>query len=149
MMVSGPFATRFFYTKSNSCFTFIEGISMRDDAATTVAELKEAIERFAEARDWKQFHDPKNLAMALASEVGELMEHFRWLTNDQSKLVALDPEILPFVESELADVVMLALEFAVACKIDVAGAVRMKLSVNEERYPIDKAKGSNRKYNRL
>lgn len=122
---------------------------MRDDAATTVAELKDAIERFAEARDWKQFHDPKNPAMALASEVGELMEHFRWLTNDQSKLVALDPEILPFVESELADVVMLALEFAVACKIDVAGAVRMKLSVNEERYPIDKAKGSNRKYNRL
>lgn len=122
---------------------------MQDDAATTVAELKDAIERFAEARDWKQFHDPKNLAMALASEVGELMEHFRWLSNAQSKLAALDPEILPLVESELADVVMLTLEFAVTCNIDVTRAVRMKLSVNEERYPIDKAKGSNRKYNRL
>lgn len=122
---------------------------MRDDATTTVAELKEAIENFAVARDWKQFHDPKNLAMALASEVGELIEHFRWLNNEQSKLAALDPESLPLVESELADVVMLALEFAIACNIDITTAVRMKLKVNEERYPIDKAKGSNRKYNRL
>jgi NTP pyrophosphatase (non-canonical NTP hydrolase) len=122
---------------------------MQDDGATTVAQLKDAIERFAEARDWKQFHDPKNLVMALASEVGELIEHFRWLNNEQSVQAVLDTDILPLVEGELADVIIFALQFAVACKIDVTKSVQTKLKANEQRYPIDKSKGSNRKYNKL
>ena len=122
---------------------------MQDDGATTVAQLKDAIERFAEARDWKQFHDPKNLVMALASEVGELIEHFRWLNNEQSVQAVLDTDILPLVEGELADVIIFALQFAVACKIDVTKSVQTKLKANEQRYTIDKSKGSNRKYNKL
>jgi NTP pyrophosphatase (non-canonical NTP hydrolase) len=122
---------------------------MQDDGATTVAQLKDAIERFAEARDWKQFHDPKNLVMALASEVGELIEHFRWLNNEQSVQAVLDTDILPLVEGELADVIIFALQFAVACKIDVTKSVQTKLKANEQLYPIDKSKGSNRKYNKL
>ena len=122
---------------------------MQDDGATTVAQLKDAIERFAEARDWRQFHDPKNLVMALASEVGELIEHFRWLNNEQSVQAVLDTDILPLVEGELADVIIFALQFAVACKIDVTKSVQTKLKANEQRYPIDKSKGSNRKYNKL
>jgi len=121
---------------------------MQDDGATTVAQLKDAIERFAEARDWKQFHDPKNLVMALASEVGELIEHFRWLNNEQSVQAVLDTDILPLVEGELADVIIFALQFAVACKIDVTKSVQTKLKANEQRYPIEKSKGSNRKYSK-
>ena len=122
---------------------------MQDDQTTTVQELKDAIERFADERDWKQFHDPKNLVMAMASEVGELTEHFRWVTNQESLGTAADAETASAVASELADVLMFALEFATVCRIDVATAIKAKLKVNEARYPVEKARGSNRKYDQL
>ena len=111
--------------------------------------MKDAIERFADERAWKQYHDPKNLVMALASEVSELAEHFRWVTNKESLATATDIETASAVASELADVLMFALEFATVCHIDVATAIEAKLKVNETRYPVGKARGSNRKYDRL
>jgi dCTP diphosphatase len=122
---------------------------MNDDHTTTVAELKAAVGTFVAERDWQQFHDPKSLVMALASEVGELADHFRWLTNEQSRDVAVDPEHAEAIAHELADIMMFAVEFAAVCEIDIASAITAKLEINEARYPVAKAKGSNRKYDRL
>lgn len=122
---------------------------MKHDPSTTVADLKESIAAFVAARDWQQFHDPKSLVMAMASEVGELSDHFRWLSGDQSRRVAVDPEHAEAIAHELADILMFALEFANVCEIDVASAVAAKLEINERRYPIEKAKGIARKYDQL
>ena len=122
---------------------------MESDQTTTIADVKNAIERFVDARDWKQFHDPKNVAMALASEVGELLEHFRWVKSHEAFDVVQDPRSAEAVASELADVVIFALDFATICGIDVAQAVDHKLKLNEQRYPVEKAKGTATKYDRL
>ena len=120
-----------------------------DDKTTTVAELKTLVATFCQERDWEQFHDPKNLVMALASEIGELADLFRWVSNEKSRETAVGQEMAESVAHELADVVMFALEFASVCRIDVARAIESKLKINAGRYPIDKAKGSSVKYNRL
>ncbi len=122
---------------------------MQTDATTTIAEVKKEIERFVDARDWKQFHDPKNLAMALASEVGELLEHFRWVKNDESPDVMREEESAAAVASELADVLIFAFEFSTICGIDISTAIDDKLKLNEERYPVEKARGTAAKYDRL
>jgi|LauGreDrversion4_2_1035121.scaffolds.fasta_scaffold00767_2 NTP pyrophosphatase (non-canonical NTP hydrolase) len=114
-----------------------------------ISDLQFEIQQFSAARDWKQFHDPKNLAMAIAVEVGELMEHFRWSSNHQSRNILVDPTAREAVEHELADVMILLLEFASETEIDIATVVRRKLAINASRYPVDKAKGSALKYDRL
>jgi len=114
-----------------------------------IQDLQFEIQQFTAARDWKQFHDPKNLAMAIAVEVGELMEHFRWSSTDQSRGILQDPATREAVEHELADVMILLLEFATETGIDVPAAIRRKLAINEARYPVDKARGSALKYDRL
>jgi NTP pyrophosphatase (non-canonical NTP hydrolase) len=120
-----------------------------NDETTTVAELKAAIRAFVSERDWGQFHDPKNLVMALTSEVGELSDYFRWATNEESRGIAVDPEHAEAVAHELADIMMFAIEFASVCEIDIASAIKAKLEINADRYPVAKAKGSSRKYDRL
>ena len=122
---------------------------MKDDETTTVGELKLAIDKFVTDRDWHQFHDPKSLAMAVATEVGELMEHFRWATGEESFRIAKDAPTASAVASEFADVMILALELAMVCEIDVASTIAVKLEHNAQRYPINKAKGSNKKYDQL
>lgn len=122
---------------------------MESDQTTTIAEVKDVIERFVDARDWKQFHDPKNVAMALASEVGELLEHFRWVKSHEAFGVVQDATSAEAVASELADVVIFALDFATICGIDVTQAIVRKLELNERRYPVEKAKGTAVKYDRL
>jgi dCTP diphosphatase len=122
------------------------------DELTKVAELKARVWAFAEARDWPQFHTPKNLSMALAAEAGELMEHFLWATPDDSRKMIdsnLDPKRRAKVEEELADVVIYALEFANVCGIDVSRAVARKMAQNEAKYPVEKAKGRSVKYTEL
>jgi len=114
-----------------------------------ISRLQDAITRFAAERDWHQFHDPKNLSMAIAVEAGELMDHFRWVRNDDALKVFDDPRARAEVESEAADVMILLLEFATVCGIDIAAAVERKMARNAERYPIDLSKGRAVKHDRL
>ncbi|MGQ9574820.1 MAG: nucleotide pyrophosphohydrolase [Thermoguttaceae bacterium] len=111
------------------------------DAETTIGRLRELVERFVARRDWHQFHTPKNLAMSLAIEAAELMEHFQWLTADQSRAVAGRPEKLAAVAEELADVLCYALALANQLGIDLASAVQAKLAKNEAKYPADEFRG--------
>ena len=111
------------------------------DAATTVAALRADMQAFVDERDWRPFHDPKNLSMAIATEAAELMEHFRWLTNDQARAVAEDAAALQGVREELADVVCFVLSFANALEIDISTAVREKMGKNGEKYPVERFRG--------
>ena len=124
-------------------------MSSLSDASTSVAELKSRILAFARERDWEQFHAPKNLSMALAAEAGELMEHFLWATPEASADLAHQPAKRAAIESELADVVIYALEFANITGIDVAGAIERKMAANAARYPVEKARGRSDKYDAL
>lgn len=111
------------------------------DQATTVAELREAVGRFVDERDWRQFHSPKNLSMAIAIEAAELMELFQWVGAEESGRVREMPVDLQRVREELADVFCFALSLANALEIDVAEAVREKLVKNAEKYPVERFRG--------
>ncbi len=113
---------------------------MSDDR-TTVEELKRLVDQFVGERDWHQFHTPKNLAMSLAIEAAELMEHFQWLGPDESRDVAQDAAEKAAVGEELADVVSYALALANALGLDVADALRAKMLKNAQKYPRDAARG--------
>lgn len=107
-------------------------------------EIKEKLREFAMARDWDQFHSPKNLSMALAGEVGELLELFQWLTEEQSN--NLSREQRTAVEEEVADVFLYLLRLADKLGIDLLSAANNKIIINEQKYPVDKVKGSSKKY---
>lgn len=102
------------------------------------------LRKFAEERDWDQFHSPKNLSMALNVEAGELLEHFQWLTEEQSKSPA--PEKLREIENEIADIQVYLIRLADKLGIDIIEATREKMKHNAAKYPADKVKGSARKY---
>ncbi|WP_096084943.1 nucleotide pyrophosphohydrolase [Agaribacterium haliotis] len=103
---------------------------------SVIKELQQQVIDFGEQRGWRQFHCPKNLAMALSVESSELVEIFQWLNPEQSQ--KLSPEQKAQAQSELADVVMYALLFADASGIDIEQAVREKLLTNEQRFPQTK-----------
>jgi len=107
-------------------------------------ELKKRIQQFATERDWDQFHSPKNLTMAMSVEVGELMEHFQWLTEKQSS--ELDAETLSKVKDEIADIQVYLVRLADKLGVDILQAVEQKMQKNEQKYPADKVKGSAKKY---
>lgn len=111
------------------------------DGTTTLAELREAVKKFVEARDWSQFHTPKNIAMSLAIEAAELMEHFQWLTPDESRGVSRQVEKLSEVGEELSDVLCYALALANELGIDVASAFAAKMKKNELKYPVEEIRG--------
>lgn len=119
------------------------------DATATVGELRERVLAFARARDWEQFHSPKNLSMALAAEAGELMEHFLWTESKASAAPLADPKKREKIEDELADVVIYALEFANIGGIDLAKAIGAKLAKNAAKYPVEKSRGRSDKYTEL
>ena len=106
--------------------------------------LKLALRQFAAERDWDQFHSPKNLSMALAVEASELMEHFQWLTEDESS--ALDEETFKLVRDEIADVQVYLIRIADKLEIDLVDAVDQKMIKNKQKYPVEKVKGSAKKY---
>jgi NTP pyrophosphatase (non-canonical NTP hydrolase) len=114
-----------------------------------VAELAHALDSFANERDWAQFHSPKNLVMALTGEVGELNELFQWLTEQQSKDLANDPQGRKRVAEELADVLFYLVRTASVMGIDLNQAAVEKLAINEQKYPAGKARGSSKKYSEL
>jgi NTP pyrophosphatase (non-canonical NTP hydrolase) len=107
-------------------------------------ELSERLRRFAQERDWEQFHSPKNLSMALIAECAELLEHFQWLTEAQSH--ALPADTLAEVELEMADIQIYLLRLAERLGVDLLGAVERKIALNEQKYPADRVRGSAKKY---
>ncbi len=111
------------------------------DQQTTILALRQLVDQFVSERDWHQFHTPKNLAMALAIEVAELMEHFQWLGSEESRAVADDPIKREAVGEELADVVCYALALANELRIDVADALQAKMVKNREKYPVEQFRG--------
>jgi NTP pyrophosphatase (non-canonical NTP hydrolase) len=115
--------------------------------AETFETMTARIRAFRDARDWAQFHTPKEMAVAIAAEAGELLQHFVWQDVAQSQRRV--EERRGQVEDEIADVAILLFEFADNVGLDLAEAMRAKLARNEARYPVEKARGSNRKYNEL
>lgn len=109
--------------------------------------LRDALRAFAAERDWERFHTPKNLAMALAGEAGEVIEHFQWLSADES--AALPAQTRGEVALELADVLLYLVRLADVLGVDLADAARTKMRINADRYPVDKARGRSEKYDRL
>jgi NTP pyrophosphatase (non-canonical NTP hydrolase) len=110
-------------------------------------ELGGKVQQFAEERDWAQFHSPKNLSMALAVECAELMEHFQWLTESQSR--RLGRKQLREIEMELADVQIYLIRLSQVLGVDLISASKKKLVDNARKYPVSKARGSAKKYTEL
>ena len=110
-------------------------------------DLRDELRAFAAERDWDQFHSPRNLATALAVEAAELLEPFQWLTEEQSR--SLPPDTRAAVVEELADVLLYLVRLADKLDVDLAAAARAKIVRNGEKYPVEKARGSSRKYDTL
>lgn len=114
-----------------------------------VSPLAEALEAFASARNWHQFHSPKNLVMALTGETGELTEIFQWMSEEDSRSAASHPEHSQAIREELADVLMYLVRLADVLGVDLNAAVEQKLKLNGEKYPVSKAHGTSKKYDQL
>ena len=114
---------------------------------TELESLRDELRKFAQARDWDQFHSPKNLAMALSAEAGELLEVFQWLTEEQSR--RLTPEAQAAASEEIADVLLYLIRLGDQLGIDPVAAAQRKLVANAQKYPADKARGSSKKYTEL
>jgi NTP pyrophosphatase (non-canonical NTP hydrolase) len=115
--------------------------------AMTIEEITARICAFRDARDWQQFHNPTDMAVAIAAEAGELMQHFVWKTPEQIPQVVQDKRAE--LTDEIADVAILLFELAHNLDIPLTEAMQAKLDRNEKRYPADKARGNNLKYNEL
>ena len=109
------------------------------DKTTSVSELRQLVKAFVDERDWNQFHSPKNLSMSLAIEAGELMEHFQWISVDESRSPSSDQ--LVEIGEELADVLCYALALANTLDIDLAETLHRKMELNRQKYPVDEFKG--------
>ncbi len=129
----------------------IQKISQKSGAPLLIdiSGLSEALSIFASERNWDQYHSPKNLAMALTGEVGELSEIFQWLTEDASKSVATNPDTATALRDELADVTLYLVRLASVLGVDLNEAVSQKLQKNAAKYPVDKSHGSHKKYDKL
>ena len=106
--------------------------------------LRSAINAFIRERDWEQFHSPKNLAMALSVEVAEVVEHFQWLTEKESR--DLSPEKLAEIREEIGDVMIYLIELADKLGIDPVEAAKAKLEINRQKYPAELVRGKASKY---
>ncbi|KPA98910.1 nucleotide pyrophosphohydrolase [Pseudomonas asplenii] len=114
----------------------------------SLISLQKQLASFAAARDWDQFHTPKNLAMALSGEAGELLEHFQWLTAEQSERNALPDATIHAIEEEMADVLLYLVRLADRLTIDLSAAANAKIQRNAQKYPVDKSRGNAVKYSR-
>jgi NTP pyrophosphatase (non-canonical NTP hydrolase) len=114
------------------------------EAPWDLAAVRERLRTFTAERDWEQFHSPKNLAMALAGEAGELLEIFQWLTDEQSRELSVDDRAR--VSAEIADVLIYLVRLADVLEVSLPEAVEAKLAENERKYPVELAKGNATKY---
>lgn len=119
-----------------------------NDTTTVLAALKKDIEVFCTERDWDQFHGLKDLSMGLATEASEVMELFRFKSDDQCNAVA-NGESRYKLEDELADVLFFVVRIAQKYNIDLATSFECKMQKNRAKYPVEKSKGSNKKYTEL
>lgn len=115
------------------------------DKETTIEQLKDKIKKFCEDRDWDQFHNPKELAIGISTEANELLQIFRFKSEEDMKTL-MNSEKKTEVEEELADVLYFVLRFAQMNNIDLTEAVKNKIEKNDKKYPLEKAKGCNKKY---
>lgn len=116
-------------------------------AIDALTELRDTMRRFAAERAWERFHTPKNLAMALSGEAGELIEHFQWLTAEES--ASLPAPVREEVALEMADVLLYLVRLGDVLDIDLAEAARRKIAINAGRYPAEQVRGRAVKYDRL
>jgi len=112
-----------------------------------IEEVKRQLREFAEERDWDQFHSPKNLSMALSAEVAEVVEHFQWLSEEQSS--SLPEDKAQEVAMELADVFIYLVRLADKLHVDLFAVAQEKIKINEKKYPVEKAKGNAKKYTEI
>jgi NTP pyrophosphatase (non-canonical NTP hydrolase) len=127
--------------EARDCTLSYQGFVSMSDSTTTVNELRQIIREFVEERDWRQFHAPKNISMALAIEAAELMEHFQWIDADASRQLPADHTKLAAVAEELADVIGYSFALANELGIDVSDAIRNKMVKNRQKYPADQFRG--------
>jgi dCTP diphosphatase len=127
--------------------TFHSVCAIMPNASDSLERLRARLADFATERDWDQFHNPKNLAMALAGETGELIEHFQWLTFDEA--ANLPEDTREAVAHEAADILLFLLRLCDKLGIDLAAAAERKLELNAEKYPADKSRGRATKYDKL
>jgi len=127
----------------------VQGVSKERGGADQVAltRLRDRLRDFASARDWIQFHSPKNLAIALSVEAAELLEHFQWVSDNDS--LNMPEEKLSKIDEEIADVFLYLIRLADMLKIDLIKAADRKIEVNSQKYPVKKSRGSAKKYTEL
>lgn len=116
------------------------------DPSTTVLELKALVRAFSAERDWEQFHHPKDLGVALVCEVGEVLEHFRYQTNDAVAAALENADSHRALAHELADCLWLILRLADVCRVDLAAALEEKVALAAQKYPVEKSYGRPDKY---
>ncbi len=119
------------------------------DEKTKISELIEKVRNFCEKRDWGQFHNPKDLAIALTIEAAELLEHFRWKSQKETNESLQNKKKREQIEDEVADILFFLLRFCQINNIDLSTTLTRKISKNEKKYPVHKFKGSNKKYNEV
>lgn len=119
------------------------------DSKTTIADLKKLVTKFRDDRDWKKFHNPKDLSMSVSIEANELLELFQWKDEKQIAEALREPAKFQDVKDEIADIVVYCIDMCDVLGIDLSQAVEGKIKKNEAKYPIDKAKGNSIKYTEL
>ena len=112
-----------------------------NDSNTTITELKKIVEDFVDERDWSQFHNPKNLSMALTIEAGELMDIFKWNTTEECESMISEKNIRQDATDELADIMIYALAFSNRNNINISSAIEKKMIKNRKKYPTEKFRG--------
>lgn len=122
---------------------------MDSDQTTHLATLRDSVRRFIEARDWDQFHTPKDLAIGLITEASELLEHFRFRDEDEVEALLKDDAFHEALQHELADCLYFILAFSNKLEIDLSQALQAKMAVSARRYPVQLAAGRNVKYTDL
>jgi NTP pyrophosphatase (non-canonical NTP hydrolase) len=119
------------------------------DKKTSIKQLKNIVQSFCEERDWNQYHGPKDLAIGIITEAAELLDHFRFKSEAEALEYLSDPKKRSEVEDEIADTLFMLLRFAQMYEIDLAKALKRKIALNHKKYPLNKSKGSNKKYTDL
>lgn len=119
------------------------------DHLTNIQELKDQIKKFCEARDWDQYHQAKELAIGVITEASELLEHFRFKSEQEIDEMFKSMEKREKITEEMTDVLYFLLRMAQKYEVDLTTELKKKLEYNEKRYPIERFKGSNKKYNEL
>ena len=148
-IVNGPNACGWFLFNSFARRWLVPYEYAMPEQTATLEELKQSVAVFAEERDWIQYHSLKNLAMSISIEAGELMERFQWVDNAASNTLVGDAAARLAIEDELADVLIYSLQLANRAEIDLSRAIKRKMAINAEKYPVEKVRGRSDKYDSL